>query len=116
MGAAGVALAVPAIMAIVGGGTAATLNQAKQQQKGLENAMETQKAQQLRMSEQAQKDLLQKPKQVSPDNFLAIKSRNLANLRLGLASTMTGGGGLPSPVLSAPSLIPGGGGKSKLGA
>lgn len=59
---------------------------------------------------------LQQPKNISPDNFLASKTNALANLRLGLASTITGAGGAPSPVLSAPSLTGNGPGKTKLGS
>lgn len=59
---------------------------------------------------------LQQPKSISPDNFLASKTNALANLRLGLASTITGAGGAPSAVLSAPSLTAGGSGKTKLGS
>jgi hypothetical protein len=59
---------------------------------------------------------LQQPKTISPDNFLASKTNALANLRLGLASTVTGAGGAPSAVLSAPSLTGSGPGKNKLGS
>lgn len=59
--------------------------------------------------------LLQTPKNIAPDNFLADKNRQLANLRLGLASTVTGAGGAPSAVLSSASLASAGYGKSKLG-
>jgi len=61
-----------------------------------------------------QTQLLQQPKQVSPDNFLATKAKELANLRLGLASTITGGGA-GGAVLSSPSLTGNGPGKVKLG-
>lgn len=62
-----------------------------------------------------QKNLLLQPKQITPDNFLASKAAQLANLRLGLASTMTGAGGAPGAVLSAPSLTGNYPGKAKLG-
>jgi hypothetical protein len=62
-----------------------------------------------------QNELLQAPKQIAPDNFLATQASQLAKLRLGLASTITtGAGGAPPPVLSAPSLTAGGG-KTKTG-
>ncbi len=59
--------------------------------------------------------LLEQPKQISPDNFLATKNRLLNNMRLGLASTITSGAGTPSPVLSAPALT-GAPGKKTLGS
>lgn len=59
--------------------------------------------------------ILEQPKQISPDNFLANKNRMLKNMRLGLASTITNGAGTPSPVLSAPSLS-GSMGNNKLGS
>ncbi len=62
-----------------------------------------------------QAQLLQQPKQISPDNFLATKNRMLNNMRLGLASTITSGAGTPSPVLSAPALT-GAPGKKTLGS
>lgn len=61
-----------------------------------------------------QQTLLEQPKQISPDNFLANKNRMLNNMRLGLASTITSGAGTPSPVLSAPALS--GNGKKTLGS
>lgn len=62
-----------------------------------------------------QNQLLEQPKQISPDNFLATKTAQLANLKLGLASTVTGAAGAPSPVLSSTSLTANGAGKTKLG-
>lgn len=71
--------------------------------------------QQKLQSEQAAKmetDLAQQPKNVSPDNFLANKAKMLQNMRLGLASTISGAGGnSAAPTLSSPSLT----GKTKLG-
>ena len=59
---------------------------------------------------------LEQPKIISPDNFLASKTNALANLRLGLASTITGAGGAPSATLASPSLTASGQGKTKLGS
>ena len=81
-------------------------------QQSLATAGETQAAQAAKLETLT----LQQPKQISPDNFLASKTNALANLRLGLASTMTGAGGAPSPVLSAPALSAAGSGKTKLGS
>ncbi len=63
---------------------------------------------------QLQQTLLTQPKNISPDNFLASKTAQLAGLKLGLASTITGGGNT-SGVLSYPSLSGTGPGKLKLG-
>lgn len=85
---------------------------------GADNAasnMKTANAEQAAKAAGLQQQLLEQPKQISPDNFLAQKNRLLANMRLGLASTITGSGGSPSPVLSAPALT-GAVGKTKLGA
>ena len=60
--------------------------------------------------------LLQHPKQVAPQDFLAMREKQLRTMKIGLASTMTGAGGAPAPTLSAPSLTPTGQGKSKMGA
>lgn len=62
-----------------------------------------------------QQTLLTQPKTISPDNFLATKASQLANLRLGLASTVTGAGGAPGAVLGSTSLTGSGPGKLKLG-
>ncbi len=62
-----------------------------------------------------QNEILQTPKQIAPDNFLAQKANALSNLRLGILSTMTGAsltGGMPS----IPSMSGTGGGKTALGA
>ncbi len=63
-----------------------------------------------------QRNLLLQPKKVTPDNFLANKASQLANLRLGMASTITGAGGAPDATLSAPSLSGNYPGKTKLGS
>ena len=73
-------------------------------------------SQQQKQAADAQTLLNQKPKQISPDNFLSQKAGQLAKLRLGLASTIGGAGGVPSATLSAPSLTAAGAGKSKMGA
>ncbi len=74
-------------------------------------AMAAQQAQ----AAQLNQTLLTQPKTISPDNFLAQKSAQLANLRLGLASTIKGAGGAPPPVLGSNSLMGSYPGKSKLG-
>lgn len=56
------------------------------------------------------------PKVISPDNFLAIKAKQLAGLRLGLASTITGAAGSPPPVLGTTSLQGQYPGRAKLGS
>ncbi len=86
---------------------------------GAKNAasnMQTANAEQAQKAAELTTTLLEQPKQISPDNFLATKTRMLANMRLGLASTITGaGGGAPAPTLSAPALT-GATGKNKLGS
>lgn len=68
---------------------------------------------QSRQAAQMETDLAQTPRNISPDNFLANKAKMLQNMRLGLASTITGAGGSPAaPTLSSPSLT----GKTKLGS
>lgn len=84
---------------------------ARQAQSALLSSQQAQNTQ----SSLAQQQLLETPKNISPDNFLALKNQQLANLKLGLASTITGGGGTPSAVLSRPSLQAGGQGKTKYG-
>ena len=42
------------------------------------------------------KQMLEQPKQTTPDNFLANKNKQLNTLRMGLASTITGAGSLAS--------------------
>lgn len=72
-------------------------------------------ADQAKQAAALQAQLLNQPKQISPDNFLAMKNKMLTSMRLGLASTMTAGAGTPSPVLSTPALL-GANGKNKLGS
>ena len=81
-----------------------------------EAARQLAKAEQNQADQAAQmnRNLLQQPKVIAPDNFLATKASQLAKLRLGLASTMTIGS--PSATLSVPSLQAAGTGKNKLGA
>lgn len=62
-----------------------------------------------------QKTMLMQPKNITPDNFLATKSAQLANLRLGLAGTVTGAGSAPGAVLGSTSLTGNYLGKTKLG-
>lgn len=71
---------------------------------------------QRKQSDQLKSTLLQTPKQVSPDNYLAMKSKELNRLRLGLASTITGASNSPAPTLSSPTLTASGTGKNTLGA
>ena len=97
---------------LYGAMTASDRRAAASAQQSLTTAEETQAAQAAKLETLT----LQQPKQISPDNFLASKTNALANLRLGLASTMTGAGGAPSPVLSAPALSAAGSGKTKLGS
>src|SRR5580765_4694377 len=58
-----------------------------------------------------QKQMLSAPKTMTPDNFLAMKNKELMNLRLGISSTIRGGGA-SSPTVSTPVLAAGGPGKS----
>ena len=67
-------------------------------------------------SQRRQMQLLQQPKQVAPQDFLAMREKQLRTMKIGLASTISGAGGAPAPTLSAPSLTPTGQGKSKMGA
>jgi hypothetical protein len=71
--------------------------------------------QQIAAQRDMQNTLLSQPKNITPDNFLSQKTAQLANLRLGIASTMTGGGGAPAPVLGSPSLQGSYPGKAKFG-
>lgn len=63
----------------------------------------------------AEQQLLQ-PKTITPDNFLADKMKQIQNLRLGLASTISSSGGAPAGALSAPSLSGSSPGKRTLGS
>lgn len=118
-GTGGLSLAAAGLGMGVGGaiggsaGAAVDANQSAQKTKGQQNALLTQQQQQ---ATALQNQLLQTPKTISPDNFLATKASQLAKLRLGLSSTITGTGGVPSAVLSSPTLQPGGQGNQKLGA
>lgn len=56
-----------------------------------------------------EKRTLEAPKQIGSDNFMAGKASQLAKLRLGMSSTITGAG------MSAPMLAPASQGKQKLG-
>lgn len=84
-------------------------------QKSAETELQRQGAQAQSQAEDLKNTILTKPKQITPDNFLSMKAKQLSNLRLGLASTVTGAGGAPSPVLSSASLAGSYPGKSKLG-
>ncbi len=66
-------------------------------------------------AEDIKQQMLLSPKQVTPDNFLANKAKQLASLRMGFASTIAGSGGAPSSVLGSPSLASNYPGKAKLG-
>lgn len=56
--------------------------------------------QQAARAEKLRIETLQQPKRISSDNFLSNKASQLAKLRLGLSSTITGAGN------TTPSLIP----------
>lgn len=60
-----------------------------------------------------QQQLLLQPKKITPDNFLADKAKQLANLRLGIASTVSTNPG-NSPILGQTNLT-GSGGKKLFG-
>lgn len=62
-----------------------------------------------------QRTMLQQPKQITPDNFLAMKSNQLANLRLGIASTISGASGSSAPTLGSTSLTGNNPGKTRFG-
>lgn len=66
---------------------------------GLTALMNQQSAQ----ATQLQTELLQQPKMVQPDNFLASKNKLLSQIKLGLASTISGGqgGAVAQPTLGA---------------
>lgn len=63
-----------------------------------------------------QHNLLIQPKQVTPDNFLANKASQLANLRLGMASTVVGSAKGSGAVAAAPTLTGDYPGKKTLGS
>lgn len=65
-------------------------------------------------AEDAKHQLLIQPKQVTPDNFLANKATQLANLRLGMASTIVGSG--KTAAAATPSLTGDYPGKKTLGS
>lgn len=85
---------------------------------GAKNAgsnMDTAKAEQKQQASDLNTQLLQQPKTITPDNFLATKAAQLAQLRLGMASTMTGAGGAPGATLGSTALTGSGPGKTKMG-
>ena len=57
-------------------------------------------AQQAASAEQLRVETLQQPKQIASDNFMANKSSQLAKLRLGMNSTITGASTV------SPSMVP----------
>lgn len=71
-------------------------------------------ADQAKAAADIQHNLLIQPKQVTPDNFLANKASQLANLRLGMASTIVGSG--KSSAAGAPTLTGDYPGKKTLGS
>lgn len=84
--------------------------------KSEEDSLNKTRADQAAQAAQLEQQTLEQPKMISPDNFLATKAKQLANLRLGLASTITpGASGAPSAVISSPSLTANGPGKNKMG-
>jgi len=109
----GGAALIPMAVGAAAGGLAGTAQRGgfKQPSDPLPGILSQQQAQ----ATETQKLLEQTPKQISPDNFLSQKAGQLAKLRLGLASTIGGAGGVPSATLSAPSLTAAGAGKSKMG-
>lgn len=89
---------------------------------GVKNAMSnnqtlqsTNLQQQKDIAAREQTQLLERPKSISPDNFLASKAAQLANLRMGIASTITGGGNQSGVLPKAGSLTSDFPGKTKLG-
>ena len=71
--------------------------------------LDAQTAAQAKQAETLRIETLQQPKKITPDNFMAQKSKQLAQLRLGMGSTVTGAG---NPTLQpAPAAL-----KSKMGA
>ena len=114
----GAAVAAPIIFSsLVAGGTAIDThrqrvianNRATDQANQAADAQRKQEATQKAQAEQLRIDTLQQPKQVTPDNFMAQKSKQLAQLRMGIGSTVTGAG---NPTLQpAPAAL-----KSKMGA
>lgn len=95
----------------VSAGNITGANAARNAENSLNTSLQNQQAQAAALQQQ----LLTQPKNITPDNFLSMKNQQLGNLKLGLASTISGIGGVPSPVLSRPSLAAGGPGKTKLG-
>lgn len=81
-----------------------------------QRAAEAAQQEQSRQAAALQDKLLQQPKQIAPDNFLAMKNKMLLALRGGMAGNLPAAGGAPSAVLSAPSLTGNGGGKPRLGS
>lgn len=94
-----------------GAGGAIGSNQETKKIQGKNNALKDAQAQE---AHRLQEEMARKPKMVAPDDFLANKSKQLQNMRLGLAQTITGASSAPAPVLSTPALS--GTGKNKLGA
>lgn len=71
--------------------------------KAAEDARNEQRALLARQAAKAEKlriETLQQPKRISSDNFLSNKASQLAKLRLGMSSTITGAGN------TTPSLVP----------
>jgi len=84
-------------------------NDARNQAADDQRRQDALQAQQAAQVEQLRIDTLQQPKKITPDNFMAQKAKQLAQLRLGMNSTMTGAG---NPTLQpAPAAL-----KSKMGA
>jgi hypothetical protein len=83
-------------------------NRATDQANQAADAQRKQEATQKAQAEQLRIDTLQQPKQVTPDNFMAQKSKKLAQLRLGMGSTVTDAGN--PPLQPAPAAL-----KNKLG-
>jgi hypothetical protein len=108
-------LAGAGIGAGVGATTGYGLENSAQAATNAKNSANTATQQQQSQATALQNQLLQTPKQIAPDNFLATKAAALTNMRLGLASTITGPGGMGTGVLTSPSLQPGAG-KTKLGS
>ena len=94
MGAAAIIAGVSVGASIIGG--IEQNNQAKKAEK----EQKALSAQQAASAEQLQVETLQQPKQIASDNFMANKSSQLAKLRLGMNSTITGASTV------SPSMVP----------
>lgn len=72
--------------------------------KTLADNMGQQQQQQREAADKAGTLALQAPKNITPDNFLSMKAKQLAALRLGIGPTVTGAGGADAGALG-PTLL-----------